>query len=357
MARSLIAVAPFLLGRFTAAEHGPSAVEEAFEGFVRKYSRQYSSKEEEQQRFAIFNKSYAYVHAENAKGLSYTVALNEFADQTPDEFQAGRLGLASKVWSGLPHLGTHRYSGAKLAASVDWTGKGAVTPPKNQKQCGSCWAFSITGALEGAWQIASGHLVSLSEQQLVDCAKDGNNGCHGGDMDAGFQFLQKHASCTEESYSYEAKDGECRQNACETAIPSGSVTGFKDVDADDEQALMEAVSKQPVSVAIEADQQAFQMYSSGVLTKTCGDKLDHGVLLVGYGTENGKDYWKVKNSWGAHWGDSGYVRIQRGAKGHGKCGIQSMPSYPVVRKPEQSSSVVTTASPTPALTERLHVVV
>eukprot|EP00931_Biecheleriopsis_adriatica_P046238 TRINITY_DN2653_c0_g1_i1.p1 TRINITY_DN2653_c0_g1~~TRINITY_DN2653_c0_g1_i1.p1 ORF type:complete len:291 (-),score=74.14 TRINITY_DN2653_c0_g1_i1:795-1586(-) len=252
-----------------------------------------------------------------------------------EEFSASHFGMSassSKTWAGLPHLGTDLYSGAKLAASVDWVAKGAVTDPKNQGQCGSCWAFSTTGALEGAWQIATGKLVALSEQQLVDCAKNGNQGCNGGSMDLAFEYLEKNAVCTEESYNYTARQGTtCHETSCTVGIPKGSVTGFKDVPIKDTNALMEAVAQQPVSVAIEADQMAFQMYHDGILKKECGAKLDHGVLIVGYGTEDGVDYWKVKNSWGASWGENGYIRIQRGLPEDGECGIKDQPSYPVVK--------------------------
>merc|ERR1712073_194885 len=254
----------------------------------------------------------------------------------------------------VPHLGTDKYSGAVLAESVDWTEKGAVTPVKNQKQCGSCWAFSTTGAVEGAWKVASGKLVSLSEQQLVDCSKD-NNGCGGGSMDAAFQFLHKNAVCTEQSYKYTAKNGKCHEQSCDIAIPKGALTGFKDVTPNDEDALKEAVSKQPVSVAIEADEMSFQMYHGGVLTKQCGVKLDHGVLLVGYGTDNGVDYWKVKNSWGPTWGEKGYIRLERGnpSKKSGQCGIALDASYPVLKNapaPPPSPPSPPSPPPVPATT-------
>jgi len=311
------------------------AVEQAFQAFVQKFGRVYSSKQEEQARFAAFKGNYAFIERVNAQGKPYTLAVNEFADQTPQEFGAGRLGLSSRkaTWTrGAPHLGTDRYSGAPLADAVDWVAKGAVTPPKNQGQCGSCWAFSTTGSLEGAWQIATGKLVSLSEQQLVDCDKDGNSGCSGGDMDTAYKFLENQTTCTEASYPYASKDGkQCLAPNCKVGIPKGGITGYKDVPQDDTNALMEAVAQQPVSVAIEADQMAFQMYQKGIITKECGAKLDHGVLIVGYGTENGTDYWKVKNSWGASWGEGGYVRIERGVPKAGECGIKSEPTYPVVK--------------------------
>eukprot|EP00931_Biecheleriopsis_adriatica_P046247 TRINITY_DN2653_c0_g1_i5.p1 TRINITY_DN2653_c0_g1~~TRINITY_DN2653_c0_g1_i5.p1 ORF type:complete len:229 (-),score=63.87 TRINITY_DN2653_c0_g1_i5:373-1059(-) len=156
-------------------------------------------------------------------------------------------------------------------------------------------------------------------------------------MDLAFEYLEKNAVCTEESYNYTARQGTtCHETSCTVGIPKGSVTGFKDVPIKDTNALMEAVAQQPVSVAIEADQMAFQMYHDGILKKECGAKLDHGVLIVGYGTEDGVDYWKVKNSWGASWGENGYIRIQRGLPEDGECGIKDQPSYPVVK----SASVV-----------------
>lgn len=193
------------------------------------------------------------------------------------------------------------------------------------------------GALEGAWQITTGKLVSLSEQQLVDCAKDAGDGCYGGWMSSAFQYLEGRDVCTEESYAYTARNGQCQQSGCTAGIPSGGVVGYKSVASQDENALMEAVAQQPVAVAIEADEWSFQSYSSGVLTKSCGSSLDHGVLAVGYGTDNGVAYWKVKNSWGSGWGDQGYVRLERGLPGAGECGIKLSGSYPVVQQMTEST--------------------
>lgn len=194
-----------------------------------------------------------------------------------EEFASERMGLRmpkNGLFGDLPNLGTHEYKGESLPTSVDWTKKGAVTPVKNQQQCGSCWAFSTTGSLEGANQLASGKLVSLSEQQLVDCSGSyGNQGCNGGLMDNAFKYAEAHAMCTEQSYPYKAVDQSCHAAGCTVGVPKGDVTGFHDVTHSDEKAMMSAVAQQPVSVAIEADQQAFQSYKSGVLTGTCGQVL------------------------------------------------------------------------------------
>lgn len=315
-----------------------------FRQFVERYERSYASEAESLARFAVFRANLLLIEAENKKGHSYKLGVNEFADLSPEEFAAQRFGFKrpthSKLWGGRPKLGTHQYSGAALPDSVDWVTKGAVTIPKNQKNCGSCWTFSATGALEGAWQVASGKLVPLSEQQLVDCSKnDGNSGCRGGDMDAAFTYLETNAACTEDSYPYVAQEGTCQN--CTAAFPAGTVTGFKDVTPKDENALMEAVALGPVSVAIEADQSAFQLYAGGVLTQDCGAKLDHGVLIVGYGTDaTGGNYWKVKNSWGAQWGEAGYIRLKRGLPGDGQCGIKDEPTYPILAKPMQATVTV-----------------
>jgi len=300
-----------------------------WKSFKEEYGKVYNG-DEEDKRFAIFKSNVDFIDETNAQNLSYTLDVNQFADLTSEEFAAGYMGFKTpeEKWGDLPYLGKHEYSGKNLSSAVDWTTKGAVTPVKNQGQCGSCWSFSTTGSLEGAWKIATGNLVSMSEQQFVDCDHV-DQGCGGGLMDNAFKFAKENAICQEASYKYKGKRGTCMASSCTVGIPKGGVTGFKDVQKT-EQALMEAVAQQPVSIAIEADKPTFQLYKGGVLKAPCGAKLDHGVLAVGYGTDNGMDYWKVKNSWGATWGEQGYIRLLRGKGATGECGILSQPSYPVV---------------------------
>ena len=227
-------------------------------------------------------------------------------------------------------------SSLSVPDSIDWTdynGESYVTPVKNQGDCGSCWAFSTTGSIESRYAISKGTLNSLSEQQLVDCSGSyGNDGCDGGLMDYAFEYVIANGGlCSETDYPYTGEDGTCDSSSCGTLL--NPITSYTDVTSESEPSLESAVADGPVSVAIEADQFAFQFYSGGVLTGTCGTSLDHGVLVVGYGTDSGTDYWKVKNSWGSTWGDAGYVLICRNCNandGQGECGILDEPSYPVV---------------------------
>nr|prf Cys protease [Drosophila melanogaster] len=218
-----------------------------------------------------------------------------------------------------------------LPKSVDWRTKGAVTAVKDQGHCGSCWAFSSTGALEGQHFRKSGVLVSLSEQNLVDCStKYGNNGCNGGLMDNAFPYIKDNGGIdTEKSYPYEAIDDSCHFNRAQVGATD---RGFTDIPQGDEKKMPEAVATVgPVSVAIDASHESFQFYSEGVYNEPQCDaqNLDHGVLVVGFGTdESGEDYWLVKNSWGTTWGDKGFIKMLRNKEN--QCGIASPSSYPLV---------------------------
>nr|AER27707.1 putative cysteine protease [Phytophthora sp. SH-2011] len=291
----------------------------------------------------IVNDMYIMEHnAENA-WTGVTLGHNAFSHMSFDEFKFKMTGLVlpegyleQRLASRVDGL----WSDVEVPSAVDWVDKGGVTPVKNQGMCGSCWAFSTTGAVEGATFVSSGKLPSLSEQELVDCDHNGDMGCNGGLMDHAFQWIEDHGGiCSEDDYEYKAKAQVCRE--CDSVV---KVTGFQDVNPQDEHALKVAVAQQPVSVAIEADQKAFQFYKSGVFNLTCGTRLDHGVLAVGYGNDNGHKFWKVKNSWGASWGEQGYIRLAREENGPaGQCGIASVPSYPfatLINKDEQETEKV-----------------
>jgi len=290
----------------------------------------YSTKSEHDKRFEIFKGNMDKIKEHNNGGHSWKMGITQFSDMTPEEFKSYISCGSMKRQQGKSIFDAPRDWNKTAASSVDWVAKGAVTPVKNQGNCGSCWAFSTTGAIEGRSFISSGKLISLSEQDLVDCSKQ-NSGCNGGLMDYGFAFVESNGGlCSEDDYPYVAyQHWRCEEDSCTKNDP---ITGYYDVRAST-SALEAACSQGPVSIAIEADQSSFQQYSSGVLEASCGTSLDHGVLLVGYGTDGGKDYWKVKNSWGMYWGESGYIRLCRNCdanNGDGQCGILMSASYPTV---------------------------
>ncbi|KAG8066912.1 hypothetical protein GUJ93_ZPchr0005g16174 [Zizania palustris] len=307
---------------------------ELFETWVAKYRKAYASFEEKVKRFEVFKDNLNHIDEINKKVTSYWLGLNEFADLTHDEFKAAYLGLAPARRDG-GGGGVFRYEGVsdgEVPKAVDWRKNGAVTEVKNQGQCGSCWAFSTVAAVEGINAIVTGNLTALSEQELIDCSTDGNNGCNGGLMDYAFSYIASSGGLhTEEAYPYLMEEGDCDQKAGDEAVVS--ISGYEDVPANDEQALIKALAHQPVSVAIEASGRHLQFYRGGVFDGPCGVELDHGVTAVGYGSSKGQDYIMVKNSWGAHWGEKGYIRMKRGSsngngKGEGLCGINKMASYP-----------------------------
>jgi len=303
-----------------------------FGDFIAKYEKNYEMSEFFQ-RFNTFKSNLDLIRAHNAEeGHTYTLAMNQFGDLEQAEYSSQMLGYKNSPMDYLRSRNAPQLNNT-APDSIDWVSKGAVTPVKNQGQCGSCWAFSTTGSTEGANFIKNGKLESLSEQQLVDCsASEGNNGCNGGLMDYGFEYIIKTGGlCLESDYSYKGRKSLfCKKSSCTST--HAPITGYSDVTSQDEAELKKAVALGPVSIAVEADKSAFQFYSGGVLTSSaCGTKLDHGVLIVGYGTEDGTAYWKVKNSWGPSWGDEGYLKIKRntdGTKGKGVCGIAMQPSYP-----------------------------
>ncbi|CAM6007853.1 unnamed protein product [Sphagnum balticum] len=312
-----------------------------FHSWLQKNSRSYHSVSEKNQRFMIFKENLRYIHSQNVQEKSYWLGLNNFSDLSHEEFQVRYLGTRPRL------VGDRKlrrktiqegfiYADVEAPASVDWREKGAVAEVKDQGSCGSCWAFSAIGAVEGVNKIVTGSLISLSEQELVDCDTKENEGCNGGLMEYAFEFIISNGGIDSEAdYPYKGTDGRCDENRRQNSKVV-VIDDYEEVPENDEASLLKAVSKQPVSIAIEASGRDFQHYMGGVFTGQCGTDLDHGVLAVGYGTDSdGLNYWIVKNSWGSSWGEKGYIRMQRygPSNTYGICGMNIEPSFPIKTGP------------------------
>jgi cathepsin L len=301
--------------------------EAEFFNHIRKYRLSFTGKEFVE-RLQVFANNFDTAEKHNADPKSTsTMGMNEFAHMTFEEFAKDRklgLNMPNLRHGGEAHVAK---AGERLGDGVNWVNSGAVTAVKNQGQCGSCWSFSTTGALEGMFKLSGNSLTSFSEQNLVSC-DNSDQACNGGWMDNAFQYVQKNGGiCTEQDYPYVSGNG--RVPSCDsscTKVAGSAPTGFKDVQTNSVDSLTSAVQGRPVSIAVDADSQ-WQLYTGGVISSGCGQQLDHGVLLVGYEQNDSDNYWLIKNSWGPSWGESGYIRVARGSDN--QCGVLSAPSYPI----------------------------
>jgi len=270
-------------------------------------------------------------NALNDAGLSgYRLGVNQFSDLSEEEFKKA-VGLDRPLKHDMNRKDPPTLDTESVPSSIDWRTHGAVTPVKNQANCGSCWSFGTTGAVEGAVFVATGQLVSLSEKQLVDCSTQ-NDGCDGGLIDWAMEYIVKNGGLdSEEDYPYEPRDGRC--DHMKERKHSASISGYEDVRRGSATDLVAALASVPVGVAIEADTSIFQQYRTGVIDNySCGTSIDHAVLAVGYTATNDSRHpnaFIVKNSWGPTWGDNGYVYISRSQQysSDGICGILYSPTY------------------------------
>ncbi|XP_018496014.1 cathepsin L1 [Galendromus occidentalis] len=322
-----------VIGLASALSPNPN-LNQHWENFKAEHNKKYESFPEELMRRLIFEENHQFIEDHNSKKeFDFYLGMNHFGDLTNKEYRERYLGYRRP--ENTPSKASYIFSRAEkiedVPDQIDWRDQGFVTPVKNQGQCGSCWAFSAVGSLEGQHFKSTGKLVSLSEQNLVDCSTpEGNSGCNGGWMDQAFEYVKdNHGIDTEDSYPYVGTDGSCH---FKNKSIGATLKGFMDVKEGDEEALRQAVGVAgPVSVAIDASSMLFQFYRGGVYNVPwCStSELDHGVLVVGYGKQfQGKDFWMVKNSWGVGWGIYGYIEMSRN-KGN-QCGIASKASIPTV---------------------------
>jgi C1A family cysteine protease len=271
--------------------------------------------------FLTFKNNVQLIEKHNNQNHSYELEINELSDK--------KISFTNILYQ--PSNTTYKGDNVNVTVpfSIDWRQKDIITNVKNQGHCGSCWSFSATGSIEAIHAISTGNLLNISEQQLVDCSGNyGNQGCNGGSMDNAFKYVIDNGLCSEKEYPYTGQEEQCQE--CKNVV---NISDFKDVVPNNEEILKKVVYQQPVSVAIQANLPSFQAYKTGVYSDpSCGKQLDHGVLIVGYGHDffHNMDYWIVKNSWGPHWGEKGYIRIQRNIdQDSGLCGIAMQPSIPI----------------------------
>ena len=331
---ALVSYGSYKMQKNASLQQVPGYVEEAFQTWIKTHSKVYATPQELNFRRGVFLQNYFTVLNYNKRNLSYKTALNIFADLTLEEFANKYTGVKVPKATQKNVNSIETYGLTQIPSTVDWRKNGVVNPVKNQGSCGSCWAFSATSAVESAWALAGKGLYNLAEQQLVDCAgTTGNYGCNGGWMDWAFEYLISVGGQEQTTaYPYTAQDGNCK---FQKNLITASISSFYDVPQNECKQLQLAVAKTPVSVAIQVIS-SFQFYSSGVYNGAgCGTSLNHGVTVVGYNIQDwttvGQNYWIVRNSWGASWGEAGYIRMDSTVQQpNGICGICMVASYPIL---------------------------
>ncbi|XP_008225219.1 PREDICTED: ervatamin-C-like [Prunus mume] len=335
--KNLVVVAIFIvLGTLASQATSRTLSEASFaakhDQWMTKYGRVYADNAEKERRLSIFKKNVQFVEKFNTEGnKTYMLGLNEHSDLSDEEFLRQRTGYKRATELTSSANISFRYedlSPTDVPPSIDWREKGAVAPIKDQGSCGCCWAFSAVAAVEGIIQIKTGKLISLSEQQLLDCTSGyDNQGCNGGFIPSTFEYIRQSGGIASEgNYPYHAVQGTCNANQ-----PAVQITGYEKVPENSEEDLLKALSMQPVSIAIVGSGNEFRNYQSGVFSAAdCGTRLDHAVTFVGYGTtEDGTKYWLLKNQWGESWGENGYMKILRDAgPPEGVCGLARDAYYP-----------------------------
>jgi cysteine peptidase B len=302
-----------------------------WEEFKLTYGKKYASISEERARFANFQSNLNVAAIRNAENPLASFGINKYFDQSAVEFKSTHHNAdkhyAARVAEQKEIIAAYTQEAALsiIAAansSLDWRQKGAVTAVKDQGQCGSCWAFSTTGNIEGQWQIKGNTLTSVSEQELVSCDTV-DSGCNGGLMDNAFGWLvsaKKGQIVTEASYPYVSGNGNAPKCNLNGKAVGATITGHQDIAKNEVQMAAWMTQHGPIAIAVDAT--TFQSYTGGIVTNCISQQIDHGVLLVGYGVSGSVNYWIIKNSWGASWGESGYIRVKQGTN---QCLITSYP--------------------------------